>query len=115
MPGKILVYGHAACPKVPPLRLALWASKVDYEYIDIHRDHDAATRVKEINHGYESVPTLVFPDGSNLTEPGYGDLKAALASQGYRLNPLSWLAANLGIVIIGGLVLIILLRILGVF
>ena len=34
-------------------------------------------------NGYESVPTLVFPDGSTLTEPTNGGLQAKLGEMGY--------------------------------
>ena len=50
-------------------------SKARYAYIDIRRDAQARDRVREINNGYESVPTLVFPDGSTLTEPPAGQLR----------------------------------------
>jgi hypothetical protein len=67
--------------------------------------------VRGINNGNESVPTMVFPDGSSLTEPGYRELKRVLESKGMRLSPLSWLAANLAWVVVGVFVLLALMRI----
>jgi hypothetical protein len=33
----------------------------------------------EINHGYQSVPTIIFPDGSILVEPGWDELKGKIS------------------------------------
>jgi mycoredoxin len=67
--NKIVLYGSPACAGVPSVRNALERADAVYEYVDIHKVLEARERVREINHGYESVPTLVFPDGSTLTEP----------------------------------------------
>jgi len=55
---------------------------IEYEYVDIRQDAYARERVQSINHGYESVPTLVFPDGSTLTEPSSRELRAKLVALG---------------------------------
>lgn len=52
---------------------------VDYKVIDIEEDSDAAKKVEEINDGNRSVPTIVFSDGSTLTEPTRQELEAVLA------------------------------------
>jgi len=71
---------------VPPVRNALERAGAAYEYVDIYSVLEARDGVREINHGYESVPTLVFPDGSTLTEPSIGQLQAKLQSLGYELR-----------------------------
>ena len=50
----------------------------------------ADRRVREINRGFESVPTLAFPDGSTLTEPTAGELSAKLVELGYEFAPSTW-------------------------
>lgn len=55
---------------------------VGYTYIDIEQDDDAARLVRQLNHGMRSVPTIVFPDGSVLTEPSNSQLEAKLRSLG---------------------------------
>ena len=87
----IIVYGHPACPNLGPVKGILTQSKVKFEYIDIHQDSVAAARVRTINNGNESVPTLVFPDGSTLTEPTVGELQDKLKSLGYKVGFLTWL------------------------
>ncbi len=93
--ARVIVYGHAACPMVPPVLALLKRSKVDYVYIDIHRDSEARQRVREINNGYESVPTIILPDGSALTEPSINTLSNHLRKAGYSIPLTARLVANL--------------------
>lgn len=90
----IIVYGHQTCPSLGPVKGLLTQSKVKFEYIDIHQDSVSAARVRAINNGNESVPTLVFPDGSTLTEPTVGELKSKLESLGYKVGPIAWVFGN---------------------
>lgn len=81
---------------VPPVLHALEAAQVSYEYIDIRRDDgEGRVIVREINHGNESVPTLVFPDGSTLTEPSLGALRNKLAQSGYASDELNSIGARI--------------------
>ena len=116
MLDEIIVYGHPSCPALVPVRGILTQSKVKFEYIDIHLDSVAAARVRAINNGNESVPTLVFPDGSALTEPTVGELKSKLESLGYKVGLAAWLIGNIWpIFFIGAGILIVMFRFLGVF
>jgi mycoredoxin len=54
------------------------AMQVAYEEIDITKDVEAANMVVTLNNGNRSVPTIVFPDGSVLTEPKAPVLAAKL-------------------------------------
>ncbi len=42
---------------------------IPYEYINIEENDEAAKFVVRVNKGMQSVPTIVFPDGSILVEP----------------------------------------------
>ena len=42
----------------------------------------AAAKVREINGGAQSIPVLIFSDGTHMTEPSDNDLKAKLTSLG---------------------------------
>lgn len=83
---KIILYGTPYCPQVYTVRRELGRNDIDYEYINIREHKDAAERVRQINNGYESVPTLVFPDGSTLTEPSTAELLARLREQGEEIE-----------------------------
>jgi mycoredoxin len=60
-------------------RSVLDAQQVDYNWVDINSDPEAADQVMALNGGYRSVPTILFPDGRVLVEPSRGELLAALA------------------------------------
>jgi len=36
--------------------------------------------VMQVNQGYRSVPTIIFPDGSILVEPNWEELKAKFSN-----------------------------------
>jgi hypothetical protein len=55
---------------------------VQVNHIDVEADLSAADKVKEINGGAQSIPVLVFSDGTHLTEPSDIELKAKLVSLG---------------------------------
>lgn len=111
----VRMYAHPACPMVGPIRGMLKHSKVEFEYINIHQDDAGRQRVREINHGLESVPTLVFPDGSTLTEPSVRVLKQKLEALGYTVPLTALLRGNMWLIIVALGILLALLRGAGVF
>ena len=112
MSESIILYGHATCPGVPPVKAMLSQAKVPYRYVDIHQDPQAAATVRSINNGNESVPTLVFPDGSTLTEPSGNQLKRKLEESGYKVGVLAWILGNSFQIIMGLIILYAILRFL---
>ncbi len=85
----IIFYGSSTCPMVPSVRQTLQRARAPFEYINISFDTTARHRVIEINRGNASVPTLVFPDGSTLTEPSDQALRQKLNTLGYEVGPAS--------------------------
>lgn len=63
------MYTTAWCPDCWRAKVVMDLMKVRYAEIDITQDEEAAETVIRLNHGNRSVPTLVFPDGSILSEP----------------------------------------------
>ena len=55
---------------------------VAYTIINVENDKAAAAKVQEINGGAQSIPVIVFADGSHLTEPSDLELKAKLSALG---------------------------------
>ena len=90
MSEKITVYGSPLCGMVVPVRNLLDRAEASYEYIDIVRSAEGKERVRQINDGNQSVPTIVFPDGSTLTEPSLSILQTKLETLGYAIQPSSW-------------------------
>lgn len=68
-PGAIVFYGTSWCGGCRRARRIFSQVNTHYVEIDIDADEQAEAFVKELNRGYRSVPTIVFPDGSVLTEP----------------------------------------------
>jgi len=112
MTERLIVYGHPACPAVGPVKAMLTHAQVDFAYVNIRQDPHAAAQVRAINAGNESVPTLVFPDGSTLTEPSASTLKRKLEALGYRVTLWAWLLGNGWLILTGCIVLFALLRFL---
>ena len=112
---KIIMYGTPACPSVPPMKSLLNQSDVPYDYINIFNDLTARERVREINHGNESVPTFVFPDGTTLTEPSTGEIKKKLEAMGYKVPFRALIMGNLWLIFVAVMVLFALARALGLF
>lgn len=52
------------------------AHGITYDAINIEEDEKAAELVRRVNGGRQSVPTIIFPDGSVLVEPGPRELAA---------------------------------------
>jgi mycoredoxin len=76
--GQIVVYSTAWCGDCRRARSVFAALGVPYQNIDVEEHPEAAQIVRELNHGMQSVPTIVFPDGSMLVEPGSRELEEKL-------------------------------------
>ncbi|MDP9496501.1 MAG: NrdH-redoxin [Actinomycetota bacterium] len=53
---------------------------VGYHVVDIEQEPQAAEYVMSVNGGNQTVPTVVFPNGSALTNPSVADVKARLTA-----------------------------------
>jgi len=68
------------CPDCWRAKTVMKAMKVVFTEVNITQDADAADLVVRLNRGNRSVPTIVFPDGSVLTEPKTTALVAKLTA-----------------------------------
>ncbi len=76
----IVMYTTNWCPDCWRAKQIMGAMKVAYEEINITDDEDAIELVMKLNNGNRSVPTILFPDGSVLTEPSTVTLTQKLQS-----------------------------------
>ncbi|MGH2459494.1 MAG: glutaredoxin domain-containing protein [Chloroflexota bacterium] len=76
--GELIVYGTAWCGDCHRSRRFLDRHGIPYRWIDLDADPASVARVLGINHGNRSVPTLLFSDGSTLTEPSDAELAKKL-------------------------------------
>jgi len=70
----IIMYGTTWCGQTRMARGIFDQNHIPYQWIDIDQDSAARQFVEETNHGYRSVPTIVFLDGSILVEPSSSEL-----------------------------------------
>jgi mycoredoxin len=75
---QIKVYGSQWCGDTLRALRILDKRNIAYEWIDIDRDKSGEKIVKNLNNGYRSVPTIVFPDESILVEPSNQQLNEKL-------------------------------------
>jgi mycoredoxin len=80
VPPQITMYSTPWCGYCHRLRGQLDREGVSYTVIDIEEQPEAAAYVREVNDGFETVPTVVFPDGSALTNPSLAQVLARVAS-----------------------------------
>ena len=76
--AELVVYGADWCPDVRRSRALLEAEGVAHRYVDVEADAAAAELVRRLQHGARRIPTIVWPDGSHLVEPGDDELRARL-------------------------------------
>jgi mycoredoxin len=76
---QIQVYGTRWCPDCERVKQIFNRHHITFNWLDIEQDEQACVYVQTINGGYQSVPTILFPDGSILVEPASSALERKLA------------------------------------
>lgn len=56
----------------------LRANDIEVQFITIDGDKEARAALMAINGGYASVPTVLLPDGTQMTEPPLSAIRAKL-------------------------------------
>ena len=79
MSGTITMYSTPWCGYCHRLKGQLQREGIDFHVVDIERDPEAAEIVRAVNGGNQTVPTLVYSDGSAHTNPSLAQVKAKLA------------------------------------
>jgi mycoredoxin len=74
------MYSTPWCGYCHRLKGQLDREGISFEVVDIEQDPDAAFIVEQANGGNQTVPTLVFADGSAQTNPSLAQVKTKLAS-----------------------------------
>ncbi len=78
----VKMYGAMWCGDTRRARAWLDSHQIAYTWIDVEKDKEAEAYVKSVNRGNRSIPTIVFPDGSILTEPSTARLEAHIKELG---------------------------------
>jgi mycoredoxin len=80
MAAQFTMYSTPWCGYCHRLKSQLDRAGIEFEVVDIEQQPDAADVVERVNSGNQTVPTLVFRDGTALTNPSLAQVKAQLAS-----------------------------------
>jgi mycoredoxin len=76
----VTMYTTTWCGYCQRLKAQMGRAGIEFTEVDIERDPEAAAFVESVNGGNQTVPTLVFPDGSAATNPSIKDVQARLAT-----------------------------------
>jgi len=79
-PTTITMFSTPWCGYCHRLMGQLDREGIGYTVVDIAEDPAAADLVSTINHGNQTVPTVLFGDGSALTNPSVAQIKAKLGT-----------------------------------
>jgi len=72
------MYTTTWCGYCVRLKKLMQREGIDYAEVDIEVDESAADLVMAANGGNRTVPTLIFADGSALTNPSIDQVKKQL-------------------------------------
>jgi mycoredoxin len=76
----VTMYSTPWCGYCHRLRAQMDREGIAYEVVDIEAHPEAAEIVMSVNGGNQTVPTVVFPDGSALTNPSVAQVKEKLVA-----------------------------------
>ena len=75
----VTMYTTTWCGYCVRLKKLMQREGIEFAEVDIEVDVSAAEIVMSANGGNRTVPTLVFPDGTALTNPSLDQVKSQLA------------------------------------
>lgn len=78
--GTITMFSTEWCGYCQRLKSQLDREGISYREVNIEQDPAAAAEVEKVNDGNQTVPTVVFPDGSAATNPSLAEVKKRLAA-----------------------------------
>lgn len=77
--AQFTMYSTPWCGYCHRLKSQLKREGIEFAEVDIEQEPSAAAIVEKANNGNQTVPTLVFADGTALTNPSVAQVKAQLA------------------------------------
>jgi mycoredoxin len=79
-PAAVTMYTTTWCGYCFRLKKLMQREGIEFAEVDIEADAQAAELVMQANGGNRTVPTLVFANGTALTNPSIDEVKAQLAA-----------------------------------
>ena len=78
--SELTMYSTVWCGYCRRLKAQLDRAGIGFREVDIEDDEMAAAFVAGLNGGNQTVPTVVLPDGTALTNPTIGQITDAIAA-----------------------------------
>lgn len=79
-PGHVTMFTTPWCGYCRNLKAQMQRAEVPFEEVDIEQHPDAAEIVSKVNGGDQTVPTLLFADGSAATNPSLALVRERLGA-----------------------------------
>jgi len=76
--GAVVMFSTTWCGYCTNLKSQLDRAGVSYSEVNIEEVEGTAELVAAMNGGNQTVPTIVFPDGSTATNPSLADVRARI-------------------------------------
>ena len=76
--GTITMFSTSWCGYCRRLKSQLDSAEIGYTEVNIENTEGTAELVESLNGGNQTVPTVIFPDGSTATNPSAAEVKARL-------------------------------------
>ncbi|GAA4371169.1 mycoredoxin [Nocardioides caricicola] len=80
MHGSFTMYSTPWCGYCHRLKGQLDREGITFDIVDIEQQPEAAKLVESVNNGNQTVPTLVYSDGTAQTNPSLAQVKEKLAA-----------------------------------
>ncbi len=74
------MYSTPWCGYCARLKGQLKRAGIEFTEVDIEQTPGAAELVEKINNGNQTVPTVVFPDGTSMTNPSLAQVAEKLVA-----------------------------------
>lgn len=78
--GTITMFSTTWCGFCRRLKSQLDREGIGYTEVDIEQDPASADVVMSLNDGNQTVPTVLFPDGTSATNPSLAEVRARLGA-----------------------------------
>jgi len=76
--GTVTMFSTTWCGYCRRLKTQLGSAGIGYTEVDIEDQPEMAAFVEQVNGGNQTVPTVLFPDGTALTNPSLRDVQRTL-------------------------------------
>jgi len=78
--GTVTMFSTTWCGYCAHLKTQLTREGIGYTEVNIEDDPESAEFVMEVNNGNQTVPTVLFPDGSAATNPSALEVRRRLSA-----------------------------------